>query len=64
MEDFYGMLYFWRMVVAYLALLGVQLSLLGVAVGGWEMARKRRAQRELATSGRRKVASPQTRSKG
>jgi hypothetical protein len=45
-------------------LLGVQLILLGVAVGGWEMARKRRAQRGWVTSARRKVASPQTRSKG
>ncbi len=45
MEDFYGILYFWRLAVAYLTLLGVQLILLGVAVGGWDMARKQRTQR-------------------
>lgn len=42
MEDFIALLYFWRMVIAYLTLLGVQLILLGMAVGGWEMARRKR----------------------
>jgi hypothetical protein len=46
MEDYYKMLYFWRSFTAFLALLGVQLILLGVAVAGWGTAlRKREGQR-------------------
>jgi hypothetical protein len=50
MEDFQAMLYFWRMVVAYFALLGVQFILLGVAIGGWEISRIRRERRNLQRS--------------
>jgi len=47
MEDYREMFNFWRSAIAYLALLGVQLILLGVAVGGWEMARRERERRTL-----------------
>jgi len=45
MEDYREMFNFWRTAIAYLALLGAQLILLGVAVGSWELARKKREQR-------------------
>jgi hypothetical protein len=47
MEDLYELLYFWRLIIAYLTLLGVQFILLGIAVGGWEMAHRKREQRAL-----------------
>ncbi len=45
MEDYREMFNFSQTAIAYLALLGAQFILLGVAVGGWELAWKRREQR-------------------
>jgi hypothetical protein len=47
MEDYRNALFFWRSVIAYLALLGVQLILLGIALAGWVNAKKRREQETL-----------------
>jgi len=58
MEDYYKMLYFWRSFIAFLALLGVQLILLGVAVAGWGTAlRKREAEAEVDQFAPRKHAT-------
>jgi hypothetical protein len=44
MEEYHEMFYFWRMVISYLMLLGVQFILLGVALAGWLTATKRHEQ--------------------
>jgi hypothetical protein len=47
MEDFRYILFFWRSVIAYLALFSVELILLGIALGRWDNTKKPREQETL-----------------